>query len=230
MEFVVDLKKRLSTSTGAAVRPTKGDQTWRILRDETLTGGPAPPVPHVGALAADVVELPVVFDASGGGARLSDDGSMLVGTESAWATLGGLVDRGVLVWRFRVGSDFMAYGLITGADPVPADWLTLGNARGYGIVTTSSGWVDVLGKTMYGSPANWRMTPRDSDVECTLDMDARTLSFTVNGSTPPCVAFTDIEGPVRAIVWSGNAKLLRVAGKRGHLAQHLRSPRFTAAV
>ena len=171
-------------------------------------------------MAADLVDVPAAFDASGGGARLSDGGSVLEGAGGAWATLGGLVDRGVLVWRFRVGSDLMSYGLITGADPVPADWSRrgsrrCGNARGYGILTVSNGFVDVLGRTKYGSRANWRMTPRDSEVECTLDMDARTLSFTVNDSTPPCVAFTDIEGPARAIVWSGNAKLLRVRASAG---------------
>lgn len=146
------------------------------------------------------MDVPAVFDAAGPGGSLLDGGSTFEGAGFQWATLGHLVDRGVLAWRFRVEGDEMYFGLITGAAPVPGGWRDE-NARGYEICTASIGWVNVLGATQYaydGRP-NYRMTPRDSEVECLLDMDARTMSFSVNGSTPPCVAFTEIVPPVRPI-------------------------------
>jgi hypothetical protein len=102
---------------------------------------PAPAVIHVGG--ADLVDVPAVFNASGGGARLNDGGFSLEGSKGAWATLGGLVERGVLVWRFRVESERVAFGVITGAEAVPADWRHRKNARGYEIVSASNGWVDL---------------------------------------------------------------------------------------
>lgn len=91
---------------------------------------------------------------------------------------------------------------------MPDDW-TNAHARGYEIMTDSNGFVSVLGTTIYGHPENWSEAPRGSEVECTLDMDEHTMSFTVNDSVP-CVAFRDIVPPVRPIVWNGRATLLRV--------------------
>lgn len=161
---------------------------------------------------ADLVDVPAVFDASGGGGRLLDGGALLEGAGGAWATLGHSVHSGVVVWRFRIVDDSsgnMRFGLISGAEPVPAGWRSQ-HARGYEIWNGSVGWVDVVGTTRYGAPPNWHEAPRGSEVECTLDMGARTMAFTVNDSMPPCVAFSDIVAPVRPIVWNGSARLLRV--------------------
>ena len=57
------------------------------------------------------------------------------------------MDRGVLVWSFRLDSESMAFGLITGADPVPAAWKSRENARAYEVLSTSNGWTNVLGRT-----------------------------------------------------------------------------------
>jgi hypothetical protein len=199
------------------VRPIVWRGSAKLL-DAGAGGGSSGPPPARpigggdGALVAhtDAVGVPAVFDAAGGGGRLVEDGSALEGSGRAWATLGLLVARGSLTWRFRVDCDHMAHGLITGDEPVPADWRGGNNARGYEIVNTSNGWVNARGLTKFGAPANWRMAPRGSEVECFLDMNARTMSFTVNDSAPPCVAFRDIVGPVRPIMWGGNIKLLRV--------------------
>ncbi len=165
------------------------------------------------SMAADLVDVPAVFDAAGPGGSLTEGGAAFSGAGYQWATLGHLVDAGwgVLVWRLRVGGDHMYCGLITGDAPVPAVW-TSENARGYEICTASVGWIDVLGQTQstYEGRPHYRMAPRGSEVECCLDMNARTMSFTVNDSAPPCVAFTNIIGPVRPIVWGGDAKMLRV--------------------
>jgi hypothetical protein len=157
--------------------------------------------------------VPATFDAAGGGGQLLEDGAVYEGAvgTGAWATLGHVVDRGVLVWRFRVESDRIDFGLVTGASPVPGDWTGGGNARGYEIWSGSNGWVRVFGSVVWGTLPNFRMAPRGSEVECTLDMGARTMAFMVNDNTPPCVAFTDIVGPVRPIVWGGRARLLRAA-------------------
>ena len=170
----------------------------------------------VGGLVSGLVDVPAVFDAVGRvGGRLLDGGTALEGGDRAWATLGHLVYTGVLVWRFRVESEHMFFGVITGDEPVPSEWGGHRNARGYEIVSKSNGWVNVLGALRHGAPPNYRMAPRGSVVECTLDMGARTLAFAVNDSAPPCVAFTGLIPPVRPIVWGGSARMLRVRAAAG---------------
>jgi hypothetical protein len=120
----------------------------------------------------------------------------------------------------------MVFGLMSGSDPVPADWTFRCNARGYGIVNQSNGWVDVLGATRFGIPVNWSEAPLGSVVECTLDMGARTMSFAVDNKVP-CVAFADIVGPVRPIIWGGGARLLHVrAAGTGVCSSVRRSARY----
>ena len=41
------------------------------------------------------------------------------------------------------------------------------------------------------------------------------MTFTVDGSAPPCVAFTGITSPARPIIWGGRAKELAVVGGGG---------------
>lgn len=174
-----------------------------------------------GVHALDLV--PPVFDAVGGGGVLEAGGAALrtsgpcgdhvEGGRSpggrGWATLGRAMDRGTLVWRFRVESHSLSFGLIAGAAPVPESWEDE-NPRGYEIWNRSNGFVRVLGRTRYNIPRHWRSAPLLCEVECTLDMDARTMAFTVSGGGPKCVVFDGIAGPVRAIIWGGHATLLRV--------------------
>ena len=168
-------------------------------------------------LAGSCVDLPAVFDAVGGGAELSEARSVIDGGPNAWGTLGGLLERGKLVWRFRPDCDDLWFGLIHGAEPVPLDWRAgREHPRGYEILSDSNGWVYALGKTLWGKPPNWRTASRGSVVECSLDMDVRTMSFAVDDN-PECLVFKDIKAPVRPMIWGGNAKLLLVRGPAGAL-------------
>jgi hypothetical protein len=173
---------------------------------------------------ADLVDAPVTFDAVGGGGRLVARGGTLrsahahtaagvaddaEGGGRGWATLGRAIDQGTLVWRFRVESHSLSFGLVAGTAPVPDGWEDE-NPRGYEIWNGSNGFVRVLGRTRYNIPRHWRRAPLLCEVECTLDMDARTMAFTVSGGGRRCVVFRGIDGPVRPIIWGGHATLLRV--------------------
>ena len=158
-----------------------------------------------------LVELPAAFDAVGGGAVLSEAGSVVKGGGSvnSWSTLGRLMESVTLVWRFRVDSQ-LDFGLISGSEPVTVS--SACSARAYSIWSNSNGWVRVLGKTDFRQDmARWNQSAMDvgSEVECTLDANARTMTFSVNGS-PPYAALKDIKAPVRPAIWGGGAKLLRV--------------------
>ncbi len=78
-----------------------------------------------GGHALDLVAVPPVFDAVGGGGVLEAGGAALrtsgpcgdhVGGRSpggrGWATLGRAMDRGTLVWRFRVESHSLSAQLL----------------------------------------------------------------------------------------------------------------------
>lgn len=174
----------------------------------------------MGNASSKFVDVPPVFTACGGGAALSDGGSAFKSAEGSyreWATVCDAMSAGLLTFAFRVDSERLYFGVMTGADPVPADWGEIPHPRAYRILNESNGFVHVLGAakllaaSKHDTPRNrdWRPAPRGSEVECTLDMDARTLAFTVNGSRP-WVAFTNIKAPVRPIFWGGSALLLRV--------------------